>query len=330
MTHTKIYFVITCGRSGSTSLARILDTATNGRCLVEPVPNLCIETRDMMEGRLANPREVLVKQVLPRVAEVLDQGDIYGEKSLNLGPFIPHLYEMLKCKFVLLIRDGRDVVTSFINWHNEVYGSVYRECKEPVSLSKLAREVTTRVPVEKDIANYSRPRPSPSDPFYDEWPTFSRFEMVAWYWAYISRLFINNLSQIPKQDWTTVNYTGIGASDVGHIFDFLGLEGFDQNRVESMIQSRINSVEDGANALAHRIGDDPKHRSRIRSRLVRKMLSHFGFIQSRSKTPRSSIWEQWNEGHRPRFPTWQHWSEDYRQRFDRIASETMRLLGYYN
>lgn len=242
MQRTRIYFIISCARSGSTSLTRILDTATNGRCFVEPMPNLNVETREMMEGRLHNPRQILVEQVFPRIAKVLDAGEIYGEKNLTLGPFIPHLYEMLKCKFVFLKRDGRDVVTSLMNWHNEVFGSVYRECKDPGPLSDIARAAVAKLPLEEDTSDYSRPRPGPTDPLYHIWPDLSRFEMVAWYWAYINQLFLRHLTEIPTEDWITVNYTGIQPEDIKCVFDFLGLQGFDRSRVDHMLQARINSV----------------------------------------------------------------------------------------
>ena len=61
------FFVISCARSGSTSLATILNKAHNGLCTIEPIPNLNKETREMTEGRLLNPMAVLEKTVLPRV-----------------------------------------------------------------------------------------------------------------------------------------------------------------------------------------------------------------------------------------------------------------------
>ena len=244
MTDAKIYFIIGCARSGTTSLARILDTAINGQCLMEPAPNLNVETRDLMEGRIHDPRRVIVEQVMPRIAPVLDQGNIYGEKNITLGAFIPYLYEMLKCKFVFLKRDGRDVVTSLMNWHNEVFGSIYRECKDPGPLSDVAKAAVANLPIEKDTSDYSRPRPGSSDPFYDEWPSFSRFEMVTWYWSYINQLFLRNLAEIPNKDWITVNYSGVQVEDIEQVFDFLGLAGFDETQIGTMLEARINSVQE--------------------------------------------------------------------------------------
>jgi hypothetical protein len=240
----RIYFIVSCARSGSTSLARILDTATNGRCLMEPAPNLNVESRDLIEGRLAEPRRVLAEHVVPRVAGILDQGLTYGEKNVTLGAFIPYLHEMLRCRFVFLRRDGRDVVTSLMNWHNEAFGSIYRECREEGELSETARKAVAALPVVEDTSDYSRPRPAPGDPFHEEWAGMTRFEMVSWYWSFINTLHLDHLSRIPAVDWTSIDYTAVRAADVGRLFEFLGLEGFDEARTEEMLRARINSVRD--------------------------------------------------------------------------------------
>ena len=112
---TRVFFVVSCARSGSTSLARILDQADNGVCAVEPTPNLNRETRDAMDGRLSDLQAAVTQMVVPRVQEGLRQHGVYGEKSITYGPFVPSLYEALGCKFVFLKRDGRDVVRSLIN-----------------------------------------------------------------------------------------------------------------------------------------------------------------------------------------------------------------------
>lgn len=301
---SRIYFVVTCGRSGSTSLSRILDTAKNGSCFMEPVPDLTIESRDLLEGRLDNPRGVLVEQVFPRMAKVLDEGHIYGEKNLTMGPFIPFLYEMLKCKFVYLVRDGRDVVSSFINWHNEVYGNIYRECKEVSHLSSFARKALANLPLEKDTYDYSRPRPGPTDPFYHEWDQFTRFEMVAWYWAFTNRMFLEHLSMIPEDDWITLDYTNVKCSDIKYVFEFLGLEGFDEQGITTMLQSSINSLRDGLQNL------DQAGTKRIFEKAITLVKDSMG-------------------GRKKLFPKWQEWDDDHKQRFDRIASDVMQMLGYY-
>lgn len=240
----RAFFVVSCARSGSTSLARILDTASNARCLVEPMPNLNTESRDLMDGRLADPYRVVAEQVVPRVAAALDAGIIHGEKNLTLGPFVPHLHTLLRCRFVWIVRDGRDVVRSLMNWHTEAFGNIYRECVHADVLSPRAEAAVAQLPVDLDTADYARPRPLPGDPWHERWCTLTRFQMVAWYWAHINRLFAGALQTLPRGAWMRVDYTHVTVERVRELFDFLGLEGFDEGRVEDMLGRRINSLED--------------------------------------------------------------------------------------
>ena len=238
------FFIISCARSGSTSLSRILDAAENATCAMEPTPNLNVETRKMMDGRLADPEHVLNTTVIRRVKEGLARTDIYGEKNLTYGPFITHLYEMLKCRFVFLKRDGRDVVRSLMDWHAEAFGEIYRECRDPGRLSRRALAAASRLPVHLDSSDYLRPRPLPGEPFHDEWDAFSREEMCAYYWARINNLYLDELSGISDGSWSTIDYTNPSAKDIFDVAQFLGLTGLSEDVVGNMLGKRINSLQD--------------------------------------------------------------------------------------
>ncbi len=86
---SKPYFVIGCGRSGTTAVCSILDTAKNGICNNEPFPNLARESRKMMEGRLTDPSELVESTIVARVRKNEKEGMIYGEKNITFAP----LYE---------------------------------------------------------------------------------------------------------------------------------------------------------------------------------------------------------------------------------------------
>lgn len=240
----KCFLILSCARSGSTSLARILDGAKNAVCTVEPHPNLNRETREMMEGRLPDARAVLKATVVKRVRENSRGRQIYGEKNVTYGPFIPHLYEMLKCKFIFLKRDGRDVVRSMMDWHERMFGSIYRECKDPGILSPRALNAAANLPVHLDTSDYARPRPCPGDPFYDEWANLSREEMCSFYWSTINELYLNALEKIPKEAWIEIDYTSPKTDDVLRVVDFLGLKGVSRDGIQELLDSRLNSLKD--------------------------------------------------------------------------------------
>ncbi len=102
------------------------------------MPNLNVESRLAMEGRLEDPGKLVEEIVVPRVREGLARNEIYGEKNVTYGPFIPHLHELTGCKFILLRRDGRDVVRSLMDWHDRMFGNVFRGCADPGDLSQGA------------------------------------------------------------------------------------------------------------------------------------------------------------------------------------------------
>lgn len=239
-----VFFVLACARSGSTSLARILDGASNGICRVEPAPNLNFETREMMDGRLDDPERVIESLVAPRIAAGLTEVRVYGEKNLTYGPFIGHLYRRFHCRFVLLVRDGPNVVRSLMDWHNNLFGSVYRECRDPGRLTPRAISAAANLPVHLDMSDYSRPRPPLGTPDGDRWEHFTREEMCAWYWAHLYDLYLAELEKLPAESWIRIDYRDPAADDILRVAAFLGLEGLGEEAVRTQLDSRINSLAD--------------------------------------------------------------------------------------
>jgi hypothetical protein len=240
----KAFFILSCARSGSTSLAKILDTASNGCCAVEPMPNLNRETRDLMEGRLPDPERVVRETVVRRVSQPFGEGLVYGEKNVTYAPFLPWLDKLLDARFVFLRRDGRDVVRSLINWHEQKFGSIYRECREPARLSLEAMQSAAHLPAHEDSSDYSRPRPGRDDPLYDRWEEFSRLEMCAYYWSRINRLYRENLSRIDPARWTELDFTAPDAEAILRVAEFCGLRGLSRQTVAQLLARRINSLAD--------------------------------------------------------------------------------------
>lgn len=182
--------------------------------------------------------------IVRRVRDGQERVQVYGEKNVTYAPFIPFLYEGLKCKFVLVVRDGRDVVTSLFNWHEKKFGTVYRECREAGDLSVDALVAAANLPVHLDTSDYSRPRPPRGTALALEWENLSRAEMCAYYWATINDLYLDELSRLPSDAWILIDYTAPTIEDVKRVADFCGLVGVECDRVQSMLERRINSLVD--------------------------------------------------------------------------------------
>ncbi|MGK7344305.1 MAG: class I SAM-dependent methyltransferase [Candidatus Nitrospinota bacterium M3_3B_026] len=210
---------------------------------MEPRPNLDRESRLMREGRLPDPKRVVADTIVARAAKMAAEVDVYGEKNVTYGPFIPHLYDALKCRFVFIKRDGRDVVTSLINWHEQQFGNIYRECRESGDLSLKALDSAASLTSNIDTADYARPRPLPGSPYYMKWERMSRLEMCAYYWSTINEEYMDNLEALPDAAWTAIDYTSPTFRDIEKVSRFCGLAGLDENVAQPLLDEKINSLK---------------------------------------------------------------------------------------
>ena len=245
------FFILSTARSGSTSLARILDTANDASCVIEPSPNLAREHRAWWDGRDVDAATLVEETIVPRVVEALGRHSIYGEKNVTYGPFIRALWERLGCRFVFLVRDGRDVVRSLLDWHAGMFGDIYRECGEPGPLEPAAVEAAAALPAWRDESDYARPRPVPGDPWFERWEGLTRAEMCAWYWSRSNAQIADALSELPAEAWIQLDYTRPDASNLREVADFLGLDGMKDQAVGRLLGKRINSIEDRGARVRH-------------------------------------------------------------------------------
>jgi len=240
------FFILSCARSGSTSLAKILNTSTNSICQSEPMPNLNVETRLAMDSKLTDEEiyKYLEESVIKRSDKFLKEYEVYGEKNVTFAPFITKMYEKLGCKFVFLKRDGRDVVTSMMNWHEQKFGNFYKEASTKGNPSNEALISAQNLLAYQDTSDFARPRPQKNDPLYYTWSRLSRFEMCSYYWSYINELYLQELSKIPREAWFELDYTNITPKRMIELSEFLGLEGLDEKKIDSMLNQKINSLSD--------------------------------------------------------------------------------------
>lgn len=237
------FFITGSARSGTTSLLRALDLSSGVVVGLEPEPSLNVESRELYEGRLATPYGALASAVVPRVAEVFDKGLVYIEKHVSLVPFVSHLDKLIDCKFIIPVRDGREVVKSLMNWHSQMFPIIYQECIEKPALSARALDVLNKQ-VGVDSFDYSLPRPPKSDPWYDAWPSFSRFEMCAWYWSYINNHLFDTLESLSKEKYLIVDYSNPSVEAIAKVYDFAGLTDFDPAAIAALLERKVNSLDD--------------------------------------------------------------------------------------
>lgn len=240
----KPFFIVSTARSGSTSLCKILDSATNASCVSEPAPTLGYQARALRENRRYDAAALVRDVVRPRLEAVSSTGLIYGEKNVTLTPFISELARQVDANFVHLVRDGRDVVSSLMNWHSHLFGSVYREANSRDVLSNTARAQAGRLLAIDDESDFARHRPHVSSDLAERWLDLSRFEMCSWYWAEANRELRSTAASLDPDQWAQLNYTGITSDAVIGLAASLGLQGLTYAGVDVMLDRRINSLAD--------------------------------------------------------------------------------------
>jgi hypothetical protein len=102
-----------------------------------------------LEGLLSHDghEHLLRAQILPRIQRGMEEQEVYGEKNLSYGPFVSSMAELFNARFVLILRDGRDVVRSLLDWNNQKFGSIYRECEDVGGISDAALEAVRGIPL---------------------------------------------------------------------------------------------------------------------------------------------------------------------------------------
>lgn len=251
------YFIVGAGRSATTALLTALELSNEAVCLSEPTSNLNEESRWKYEGFAYNPYLILARAVGPRLAKGLDQAGIYVEKQISLVPFMRELHAMYGAKFIIPYRDGREVVTSLINWHHNIFPIVYREARDAVSISEKARAVEASVIAagNYDPFDYSLPRPVKGDPQFGRWATLDHFEMCCWYWNAVYDRVFEEVAALPTSAYTFVDVASLSVERIAEIYAFCGLTDFDAAKIRAVLERGVNSFDErsgkGAKTFPH-------------------------------------------------------------------------------
>lgn len=229
------FFIVGTEFSGSSLIASILNLSESINCHIEPTPKLHIETRDTMDGKSINIKELLKKTILERVTAFSQIGCRYGETQSTLGPFLLELYELTGCKFIYVHRDGRDVVKLGMDKNNLRSGRVYRECRFNKLVTDRAVLKASEVLQGCDSHDYSRPRPIAGEALFKSWRSLSREEMLAFYWARINQIHLDMLAELPRECWMSIDCTAPSVEEINSVFEFLDCNAIGASKIKSKL-----------------------------------------------------------------------------------------------
>ena len=195
------FFVVSTGRSGSTTIARTLSTHPEVVCLHEPRVQLIKLSTEWTHG--ARSREVLRAELDAMYDVSVCPTLVYGESDQNISLLLePILDRLPRAKVVWLIRDGRDVVAS----------SYAKGWYQPGPHER--RKVWDTYRIQGDACGDVSP---------EVWAAMSAFERNCWYWSYVNRTIHRELDGLAEDRWTMVRLEDL-AGETDRLFDFLGVK----------------------------------------------------------------------------------------------------------
>jgi hypothetical protein len=211
-----MFFVVSTGRSGTQTMADLLNQSPDAGCFHEPEPRLIAESTRYLYGDLPHADAVaLLRRTRPTIP--IDRE--YGEAHHQLSYLIPALHEAFpEAKFVWLIRDGRKTVASMVarRWYTGRHFSPY---PNPMIWENW------RIRADR-LGEMST----------SAWLSLSPFEKCCWQWTYKNRLIERQLTGCGGA-WMFVRLEELDAQ-AGELFDFLGLR-----RPETIAVPQLNKAK---------------------------------------------------------------------------------------
>jgi hypothetical protein len=235
----KCFFITGHNRSGTNLISKLLNGATNARVFEELSPKLGYEAREKHKGHFPS-RDTVKKfievQKKPHIELVNEMGLVFGDKNSNYIPFLTEIAEVWPdAKFVIAVRDGRDVVTSHCNYFANTGKKVFQMAED-------VGDSGDQYPVA-NLWDYSRLRPREGEARYSDWQDMSLFAKCCFSWAYTNDILFSALATINESRWFVIDVSNISTQVVRAAFDFLGLEGFSAQSVSALINSQENKTK---------------------------------------------------------------------------------------
>lgn len=217
----KICFIISTGRTGTKTLAALFNHLENVEAHHEPQPDFRQLSIDFALERVCTAKAQSIvnadrKVVLFRMQRL--NPHVYVEANNRLFSLIPILRQTFRgCKFVHIVRDGRDVVRSGMG----------RRWYQPDDID----------PYRLKAIDF------PNDPYFEYWQSMSRFEKICWWWQKKDGIIYQSVKN--ESDSITVKFEDIfdesndyaGLKAIG---DFLDI---DVSTISHLISIKRNATE---------------------------------------------------------------------------------------
>ncbi|NWG45338.1 MAG: sulfotransferase [Alphaproteobacteria bacterium] len=214
-------FILSSGRSGSASLARLLGRHAEIEMHHE---YLCTHLQEAgVRFYMGHADAAATRAVIDRLhgaALAYARTPLWGDSSNKLSWVAPLLVEMFpNARFVHLMRDGRKVAGSYARkLSDECYGDYETAC-----LAAWAADPT--LPAPPPEKRFWWPLPRPGHPLAERFSRFTQFERIAFHWAECNAVALDALASVPEERRLSLRLEDLRAHPrhVHGLLDFLGL-----------------------------------------------------------------------------------------------------------
>lgn len=213
------FFCLSTGRCGTKTLAHLLSTATNARVYHHPRPYLVEETLEAYQGGI-DQKETFWRARGGVVRDAWKDGLVFGETDHNMTAFAPAIHDELdRAKFIVLVRNPWDFVRS-----------------------GMRRQYYKNHPWDE-----GRLCPSKGHPDHEVWGTMTPFQKVCWLWNETYQRIADFIEELPSESYRIVQFEELidTRQVTADLFDFLGLEGFEDQKVKDILGKKLNRQQRG-------------------------------------------------------------------------------------
>jgi len=253
----KVIFIISTGRTGTKFLADFFNRFENIEARHEPKPNFLSLGNNYAEGKIssniaqeiiATDRRIVLNELYKMNAK------IYIESNNRLFSLIPVLRNTFpNCKFLHIVRDGRDVVRSGMG----------RGWYEPNDFPRI------------------KATDFPDDPYFKEWEKMSRFEKICWWWQKKDSFIYESVRG--KEDSITVKFEDIFDPDkkykgIKNIIDFINIDINFTNDFKDLMKQKVNDSKSYAIPYWKEWGSDLKNQF---IKIAGKHMTNYGYLDKK-------------------------------------------------
>lgn len=230
----KMFFVISTGRSGTTTVAKALSQHSKIICQHEPKIQLIKISTDLLHGQISEQQATDLLEILYTDCSNLPKG-IYGESDHKLSNLTEILSRLLPhSKFIWLIRNPIDTI-------NSTYSRGWFSDHE---LGHLGLRKTENQQYRHLYSDY-RPRGDKTGTVSkEEWGQMDSFERNCWYYFFWNHTIETQLDTINKTRWIKVNLDNL-SEDIPGVLSLLGAP------IEDIAIPTSNATESSHHLVEH-------------------------------------------------------------------------------